>query len=219
MAPELSEQERALLGRCPLFLGAEDALLRRLPALPGVTLESFAAGDLLYGPSQFRRSLGVLLAGQVQVTNGSLSVSLLRAGGALRRGRPLQRRAGVRRRPHRPLPLPGPVSPSGDPGPPAGGGASPPPQLPPVPHRARPVPVRAAALGGPDRRGGEAGRYLLTLPSGEPLRLSATDLAKRLGISRASLYRAFQALEDARLIRREGKSMYVLDPAGLEGVL
>ena len=47
MAPELSEQERALLGRCPLFLGAEDALLRRLPALPGVTLESFAAGDLL----------------------------------------------------------------------------------------------------------------------------------------------------------------------------
>ena len=33
------------------------------------------------------------------------------------------------------------------------------------------------------------------------------------------LYRAFQALEDARLIRREGKSMYVLDPAGLEGVL
>ena len=67
MAPELSEQERALLGRCPLFLGAEDALLRRLPALPGVTLESFAAGDLLYGPSQFRRSLGVLLAGQVQV--------------------------------------------------------------------------------------------------------------------------------------------------------
>ena len=52
------------------------------PGLDGepVTLESFAAGDLLYGPSQFRRSLGVLLAGQVQVTNGSLSVSLLRAG-------------------------------------------------------------------------------------------------------------------------------------------
>lgn len=34
MAPELSEQERALLGRCPLFLGAEDALLRRLPPCP-----------------------------------------------------------------------------------------------------------------------------------------------------------------------------------------
>ena len=47
MAPELSEQERALLGRCPLFLGAEDALLRRLPALPGVTLESFAGRGLV----------------------------------------------------------------------------------------------------------------------------------------------------------------------------
>ena len=37
MAPDLSDQERALLSRCPLFLGVEDALLRSLPALPGVT--------------------------------------------------------------------------------------------------------------------------------------------------------------------------------------
>ena len=207
MAPELSEQERALLGRCPLFLGAEDALLRRLPALPGVTLESFAAGDLLYGPSQFRRSLGVLLAGQVQVTNGSLSVSLLRAGelfGAVLTARspcrvlflpqetldrllgeePLLRRNYLRYLTGRVRFLSGRL--------------------------------RSVAQTGAE---GKLARYLLTLPSGEPLRLSATDLAKRLGISRASLYRAFQALEDARLIRREGKSMYVLDPAGLEGVL
>ncbi|MFR4336600.1 MAG: cyclic nucleotide-binding domain-containing protein [Lawsonibacter sp.] len=80
MAPDLSDQERALLSRCPLFLGVEDALLRSLPALPGVTVEPFAAGEVLYGPGQFRQSLGVILSGQVQVTNGSLSVSLLRAG-------------------------------------------------------------------------------------------------------------------------------------------
>ena len=80
MAPDLSDQERALLSRCPLFLGVEDALLRSLPALPGVTVEPFAAGGVLYGPGQFRQSLGVILSGQVQVTNGSLSVSLLRAG-------------------------------------------------------------------------------------------------------------------------------------------
>jgi hypothetical protein len=79
MAPDLSDQERALLSRCPLFLGVEDALLRSLPALPGVTVEPFAAGEVLYGPGQFRQSLGVILSGQVQVTNGSLSVSLLRA--------------------------------------------------------------------------------------------------------------------------------------------
>lgn len=42
MAPDLSDQERALLSRCPLFLGVEDALLRSLPALPGVTVEPFA---------------------------------------------------------------------------------------------------------------------------------------------------------------------------------
>ena len=202
MAPELSEQERALLGRCPLFLGAEDALLRRLPALPGVTLESFAAGDLLYGPSQFRRSLGVLLAGQVQ---GLLREKQDPAGGAggedarspcrvlflpqetldrLLGEEPLLRRNYLRYLTGRVRFLSGRL--------------------------------RSVAQTGAE---GKLARYLLTLPSGEPLRLSATDLAKRLGISRASLYRAFQALEDARLIRREGKSMYVLDPAGLEGVL
>lgn len=219
MAPELSEQERALLGRCPLFLGAEDALLRRLPALPGVTLESFAAGDLLYGPSQFRRSLGVLLAGQVQVTNGSLSVSLLRAGelfGAAALYNDAPEFAG---RPPPPAPPAGSCFIPQRPGPPAGGGASPPPQLPPVPHRARPVPVRAAALGGPDRRGGEAG----PVSADPPLRRATAPVRHRPGQAPGHQPRlpvpAFQALEDARLIRREGKSMYVLDPAGLEGVL
>ena len=216
MAPELSEQERALLGRCPLFLGAEDALLRRLP---GVTLESFAAGDLLYGPSQFRRSLGVLLAGQVQVTNGSLSVSLLRAGelfgaAALYNDAPEFAAVLTARSPCRVLFLPQETLDRllGEE---------------PLLRRnyLRYLTGRVRFLSGRLRSVAQTGaegklaRYLLTLPSGEPLRLSATDLAKRLGISRASLYRAFQALEDARLIRREGKSMYVLDPAGLEGVL
>ena len=219
MAPELSEQERALLGRCPLFLGAEDALLRRLPALPGVTLESFAAGDLLYGPSQFRRSLGVLLAGQVQVTNGSLSVSLLRAGelfgaAALYNDAPEFAAVLTARSPCRVLFLPQetldrllgeePLLRRN--------------YLQYLTGRIRFLSgrLRSVAQTGAE---GKLARYQLTVPSGEPLRLSATDLAKRLGISRASLYRAFQALEDARLIRREGKSMYVLDPAGLEGVL
>ena len=204
MAPELSEQERALLGRCPLFLGAEDALLRRLPALPGVTLESFAAGDLLYGPSQFRRSLGVLLAGQVQVTNGSLSVSLLRAGelfgaAALYNDAPEFAAVLTARSPCRVLFLPQETLDRllGEE---------------PLLRRnyLRYLTGRVRFL---------SGRLRSVAQTGEPLRLSATDLAKRLGISRASLYRAFQALEDARLIRREGKSMYVLDPAGLEGVL
>ena len=67
MAPDLSDQERALLSRCPLFLGVEDALLRSLPALPGVTVEPFAAGEVLYGPGQFRQSLGVIQIGRAHV--------------------------------------------------------------------------------------------------------------------------------------------------------
>ena len=65
---------------------------------------------------------------------------------------------------------------------------------------------------------GKLARYLLS--SGEPsVHAPATDLAKRLGLSRASLYRAFEALESAGLIRREGKTVFVLDRGGLEGVL
>ena len=66
---------------------------------------------------------------------------------------------------------------------------------------------------------GKLARYLLTVPSGGPLRLSATDLAKRLGISRASLYRAFDALERTGAIRRTGKRIEVLSTAELEAAI
>lgn len=218
MAPDLSDQERALLSRCPLFLGVEDALLRSLPALPGEGLHR-DAGEVLYGPGQFRQSLGVILSGQVQVTNGSLSVSLLRAGelfgaAALYNDAPEFAAVLTAQSPCRVLFLPQetldrllgeePLLRRN--------------YLQYLTGRIRFLSgrLRSVAQTGAE---GKLARYLLTVPSGEPLRLSATDLAKRLGISRASLYRAFQALEDARLIRREGKSMYVLDPAGLEGVL
>lgn len=44
-------------------------------------------------------------------------------------------------------------------------------------------------------------------------------LARRLGLSRASLYRAFQSLEESGLISRHGKTISISDPAGLEGFL
>lgn len=174
---------------------------------------------MLYGPGQFRQSLGVILSGQVQVTNGSLSVSLLRAGelfgaAALYNDAPEFAAVLTAQSPCRVLFLPQetldrllgeePLLRRN--------------YLQYLTGRIRFLSgrLRSVAQTGAE---GKLARYLLTVPSGEPLRLSATDLAKRLGISRASLYRAFQALEDARLIRREGKSMYVLDPAGLEGVL
>ena len=44
-------------------------------------------------------------------------------------------------------------------------------------------------------------------------------LAQRLGISRASLYRAFEALENSTLIVRRGKTILIPDLAALESVL
>ena len=37
MAAEITREELLLLGRCPFFRGADEALLRRVLALPGVT--------------------------------------------------------------------------------------------------------------------------------------------------------------------------------------
>ena len=80
MAAEITREELLLLERCPFFRGADEALLRRVLVLPGVTAEAFPAGETVYQPHQFRRCLGFLLAGQVQVTNAALSVSVLEAG-------------------------------------------------------------------------------------------------------------------------------------------
>ena len=64
---------------------------------------------------------------------------------------------------------------------------------------------------------GKLARYLLS--GGGTVTCPATQLCQRLGVSRASLYRAFSALEDSGLILRKGKTITVVDPAGLETVL
>ncbi len=52
-------------------------------------------------------------------------------------------------------------------------------------------------------------RYLLSSLSYGVVECSASGLARQLGISRASVYRAFQDLEQAGLIRREGRAILV----------
>ena len=63
---------------------------------------------------------------------------------------------------------------------------------------------------------GKLARYLLANGGSS---CPATELCQRLGVSRASLYRAFSALEDSGLITRRGKTITIVDPAGLETVL
>jgi CRP-like cAMP-binding protein len=59
--------------------------------------------------------------------------------------------------------------------------------------------------------GTDAGKLLVRLPG------SISALAEQLNIGRASLYRAFEALEKERLIRKTGKEIEILDVGGLTG--
>lgn len=212
----LTPEEFVLLGRCPLFRGVEDGLLRRLTG--EADLFSFAPGQAVYDPGNFRRCLGVVLSGQLQVTKGALAVSVLGPGdlfgaAALYSDEPefastitakssgrclmldqalvdrlLAEQDQIRENYLRYLT-----------------------------GRIRFLSGRLQTLSQPGAEG-KLARYLLAAGTGE-LTCSATQLCQRLGISRASLYRAFAALEASGLIVRTGKTIAVADPAGLETVL
>jgi CRP-like cAMP-binding protein len=67
---------------------------------------------------------------------------------------------------------------------------------------------------------GKVARYLLANhDENNTFTCSATDLAQRLGISRATLYRAFSTLEEGELIRRKGKHIIIPSLSTLEGAL
>lgn len=60
--------------------------------------------------------------------------------------------------------------------------------------------------------GRKLGQFLLSQADGEGrLRICATQLSARLGVGRASLYRAFDALEGAGAIERDGKEIHILN--------
>ena len=219
MAAELTEAELDVLGRCPFFRGAESELLGPALSLPAVFTETFSPGETVYQPHRFRRCLGFLLSGQVQVTNGNLSVSVLEAGemfgaAALYNDLPDYATTLTARTLCRILFLP---------------------QeevdrllgeeallrqnyLRYLSGRIRFLSGRLQAVAQTGAEG-KLARYLLSAGADAPIRTSASDLARRLGLSRASLYRAFDTLEKAALIRREGKTVHILDRSGLEGVL
>ena len=210
----LTKEEIDLLSACPLFHGVEEASLCRL--MEKAEQVCFAPGQVVYDPDHFRRCLGILLSGQLQVTKGTLAVSLLGPGdlfGAaalyssdtefattitsrrssvclmLDQGlvdRLLAEQSQIRENYLRYLT-----------------------------GRIRFLSGRLQALAQPGVEG-KLARYLLV---GGDSSCPATELCQRLGVSRASLYRAFAALEDSGLIRRTGKTITVIDPAGLETVL
>ena len=214
-ALSLTREEISLLAACPLFRGADGDLLGSLTELEGAGLVQFDSG-VVYSPRHFRRSLGVVLSGQLQVTKGALAVSVLEPGdlfgaAALYSDEPEFATTITARGPSRCLMLEQAL----------------------VDHllaehgqirenylryltgRIRFLSGRLQTLAQPGVEG-KLARYLL---AGGGSSCPATQLCQRLGVSRASLYRAFAALEDGGLIRRTGKTITVIDPAGLETVL
>lgn len=217
IALSLTPEERSLLANSPLFQKVSEELLCTLMETNGASRVQFEPGTV-YSPRRFRRSLGVVLSGQLQVTKGNLAVSELRPGdlfGAAAlysdetefattittRGpslclmldqtlmdRLLAEHKQIRENYLRYLT-----------------------------GRIRFLSGRLQTLAQPGVEG-KLARYLLAGKSGT-VTCPATELCQRLGVSRASLYRAFSALEDSGFIVRKGKTITIVDPAGLETVL
>ena len=215
----LTGEERAALAACPLLAGARPGSAERLCSADGVELAAFDAGEVVYSPRYFRRCLGIVLSGGLQVTKGSLSVSRLKPGelfgaAALYSDDPEFATTITARQRSRCLLLDQalvdrllgeePLLRRN--------------YLGYLTGRVRFLSGRLQALAQPGAEG-KLVRFLLANGAQGGVTCPAAQLAQRLGISRASLYRAFAALEQAGLITRSGKTIAISDPAGLEGIL
>ncbi len=212
------QKDISTLASCPLLHGAGETLLQSLLESEGAERARFAPGQVVYDPLHFRRCLGVVLSGQLQVTKGSLAVSALGPGdlfgaAALYSDEAEFASTITAKCPSSCLMLEqslvdrllaehGQIREN---------------YLRYLTGRVRFLSGRLQTLAQPGAEG-KLARYLLS-SGGEALSCSATQLCQRLGISRASLYRAFSVLEDSGLIVRKGKTITIVDPAGLETVL
>lgn len=203
-------QRSALLGACSL-----PALLELLTASQAI-YDRFPAGTVVYDPTHFQRCLGILLEGQLQVTKGGLSVSVLEPGDVFGAAALYSDCAEfattiTAKKDSRCLLLPQTLVDrliAKD-----------------VKFRERylryltgRIHFLSSRLDSLAQHGaeGKLGRYLLSnMGQNCTLTCSATDLAKLLGLSRASLYRAFEVLEDNGLITRDRKTITIPDPAAL----
>ena len=215
----IHSEDMATCLRSTLLGACSPALLLEILTSSKATYDHFPAGAVVYDPNHFKRCLGVVLEGELQVTKGELSVSLLQPGDlfgaaalysdaaefattitAKKDSRCLllsqqmvdqliARDAGFRERYLR--------------------------------YLTGRIHFLSSRMDSLSQHGAESklARYLLSNMDREhTLTCSATDLARRLGLSRASLYRAFESLEDHHFIVRTGKTISIPDPAELESI-
>lgn len=214
-----TQGERVLLADTFLFRGAEGALEAALTD-PRCTRAQAERGEVIYDPRRFRRCLAVLLSGRVQVSKGELILSVLEPGelfgaAALFSGESdyattltARQRCGM-------LFLPQDLVEELMAKFPAVGRSY-------VAYLSQRIhflsgKIDALIAGSAERK---LAQYLLAHRQGDGAELdcSYTGLARRLGVSRASLYRAFDGLSEGGLIVREEKRVRLLRPEGLKEV-
>lgn len=214
----LTNEELDHLRTCPVFRDCSPDLVQRALTHPECSVHHFQTGQILYQPDRFSRCLGVLLSGGVRVTRDALTISILSPGdlfgaAALFNDHPDYATTLTAVSPCRVILLSQAlVSALMDESPVIRNN-----YIRYLSGRIRFLSGKVRSLAA-DSAEGKLKQHLLTSLSPDRPRLDcpATELAHRLGISRASLYRAFDALEGRNLIRREGRSILVPDLNALE---
>lgn len=211
-ASALSAQELDLVSKIFLFRGADARAVGRALSDDACTCESVERGQVIYTPSDFRRSLGILLSGSVQVTKGDLIVNVLRAGEVFGAAALFNRCEGyvttlTARSACRVVFFPQELvqrlirSDAGV-------------SLAYITYLSGRIHFLngkiEGLIAGSARQ--KLGQYLLrAMDEQGRVCTSATEMARRLNLGRASLYRAFEALEGQGAICRQGKVITVLD--------
>ena len=207
-----SPEELKLLEHTFLFRRAGPDLVRQAAGDPRCSRERFPKGRKIYTPAHFRRSLGVVLEGRLQVTKDRLVVSVLRPGelfgaAALFHNRRRFETTITALTPAAVAFLPQDLVEELLARSPALCSSY-------IAYLSERIHFLSRKIEGLTTPGalGKLSKWLLEAPE-NPVSCSATELSRRLDVSRASLYRAFDELQQAGAIRRAGKTITILDPA------
>ncbi|MPL99470.1 hypothetical protein SDC9_45688 [bioreactor metagenome] len=207
------EEEISLLAQTELFHDLPIAVLRQALCHGDCARRTFVKGALLYTPHAFERSLGIISAGTVQVTKGELIMSVLRHGDLFGAAALFNNAADyattlTAKSDCAVLFFPQSLI------------SSLMAQYPALAQRyicylsgrVRFLSDRLDSLAAGSAQQ-KLGQFLLRNMEGDLADpgCPVTELAGRLGISRASLYRAFEQMELSGAIRREEKTIRVLD--------
>ena len=217
--------ERARLAETFLFRGAPPEAVELARTDPRTVRQENGKGGVIYAPHAFRRCLGVVLEGRVQVNKGALIMSVLEPGDLFGAAALFNDRADyattlTARAPCRVLLLPQALVEE---------------LMGRFPEVGRNYvaylsgricflsgKIDALTAGSAERK---VAQYLLSrLGVENPILAFEKEvqaayekrLARRLGVSRASLYRALDALAGRGVLRREGRRVQVLQPDALE---